>query len=100
MLHVDIDVLRRAALTVKTESKESMRTRICLECQEKKGAQITLHDFPIEDFHWCSDKCLFIWICKHDLRYDGELCHSLEKRKTKEIVNMNDVIELNDLKQS
>jgi len=62
--------------------------RICIECKiEKKRRQMfTFAEFPEEDgYTWCSDKCLMVWIVKHQLKENGQLITEFEDKKTRQI---------------
>ena len=53
----------------------------CLNCQKYTKKTITFGIFPTEDHKWCSEKCLFIWILKYNVRVDGELIDSIQNKK-------------------
>ncbi len=54
--------------------------RQCIECKNYKRGLLSLGVFPKESFGWCSDKCLFIWLEKHDVKVDGESIDELRSR--------------------
>lgn len=67
-----------------------MKLKHCIRC-DILGAQVTFAIFPLDSFRWCSDKCLLLWCKEHNVVYDGEIVDRVEKRKTKEIIKLEDV---------
>ena len=68
-----------------------MKIKKCIQC-DKLGAQVTFGIFPLDSFRWCSDRCLLIWCGEHSVRVDGLLVTEVQKRKTKEIIKLEDVL--------
>ena len=67
-----------------------MKLKHCIRCNTL-GAPVTFGIFPIDSFRWCSDKCLLLWCKEHNVMVDGEPVDAIEKRKTKEIITLDDI---------
>jgi wyosine [tRNA(Phe)-imidazoG37] synthetase (radical SAM superfamily) len=67
-----------------------MKLKHCIRCS-KLGAPITFAVFPLDSFRWCSDKCLLLWCQEHDVNWNNEPITAIEKRKTKEVITINDI---------
>lgn len=67
-----------------------MKLKHCIRC-DKLGSPVTFGIFPIDSFRWCSDKCLLLWCDEHNVTVDDELVDTIENRKTKQIITIDDV---------
>ena len=68
----------------------------CLNCKKLTKKTITFGMFPTEDHKWCSEKCLFIWLLKHNVKVNGELVDEIQDKKGR-LSKMTDLISIDDL---
>ena len=68
----------------------------CINCKKYTKKTITFGAFPTECHKWCSEKCLFIWILKHNVKFNGEIVDTIENKKGM-ISSMTDLVTVDDM---
>lgn len=78
-----------------------MAIRTCLNCNIKFIKGVSGFDiFPRDDFKWCSDKCLFLWLLKHKVRVDKQIVTGIQRRRDKAILKIENCLTTQDIKQA
>jgi len=67
--------------------------RTCIQCGKMKRGMLSLSIFPKEEFGWCCDRCIFLWLDDHNVMQDGYEIDELISKDGKKKIKRSDFLD-------